>query len=194
LLVLEGVKDDTVLTNRNGKWRVKSTHKAFENEFFALFEDDVIKPTGENGTYAWIKFKTGASVLPIDDEGYVYVTRQFRYAIGRHDLEIVSGSVEGEGALDAAKRELKEELGIEAEEWIDMGSVYSLTSITQSCSRQFIARKLKFGEQETEGTEDIEQIKLTLEQAVDMVLNGEITDGDSCILILKAHAMKEKWQ
>ena len=89
---------------------------------------------------------------------------------------------------------LKEELGIEADEWIDLGSVYSITSITQSCSRQFIARNLRFGDQETEGTEEIEPVKLTLDHAVEMVINGEITDGDSCILIMKAHAMKEKWQ
>ena len=194
LLAKKDMKDYTAAARHNGKWQVRSTKKTFENEFFALFEDDVVKPTGEDGKYAWIKFKTGASILPIDDEGNVYITRQFRYAIGRHDLEIVSGSVEGEGALDAAKRELKEELGIDAEEWSDMGCVYSMTSITQSCSRQFIARNLKFGEQETEGTEDIEPVKLTLDKAVEMVLNGEITDGDSCILILKAHAMKEKWQ
>jgi 8-oxo-dGTP pyrophosphatase MutT (NUDIX family) len=188
------MRDDSAEHKQNGKWQIKSTQKLFENPFFAVFEDDVVKPTGDNGKYAIVRFKTGASVLPIDDEENVYITRQFRYAIGRHDLEIVAGSVDGESALDAAKRELKEELGIEAAEWKDLGSVYSLTSITHSCSRQFIARKLTFTEQETEGTEDIEPVKLTLEQAFEMVLNGEITDGDSCILILKARALKEKWQ
>lgn len=188
------MRNDTTGHRQNGKWLIKSTQKIFENPFFAVFEDDVVKPTGDDGKYALIKFKTGASVLPIDDEENIYITRQFRYAIGRDDIEIVSGSIDGEGALDAAKRELKEELGIEAEEWIDLGAVYSLTSITQSCSRQFIARKLAFGDQKTEGTEDIEPVKLTLEQAHTMVLNGEITDGDTCILLLKAHALKEKWQ
>lgn len=130
----------------------------------------------------------------MDDEDNVYLTRQFRYAIGRHDLEIVAGSIEGEGALEGAKRELKEELGIEASEWIDLGSIYSLTSITQSCSRQFIAKRLRFGEQETEGTEDIEPIKLKLTDALDMVLKGEITDGDTCILVLKAASLNEKRQ
>ena len=194
MLGSKAMKDDSTGHRQNGKWLIKSTQKIFENPFFSVFEDDVVKPTGDDGKYAIVRFKTGASVLPIDDEDNVYITRQFRYAIGRHDIEIVSGSIDGEGALDAAKRELKEELGIEAEDWIDLGSVYSLTSITQSCSRQFIARKLTIGKQETEGTEDIEPVKLTLEQAFEMVLNGEITDGDSCIMILKARALKEKWQ
>jgi 8-oxo-dGTP pyrophosphatase MutT (NUDIX family) len=187
---LELMKDDSSTNRRNGEWIIKSTRKIFENPFFAVFEDDVIKPTGDDGKYATVRFKTGVAVLPIDDVDNVYLTNQFRYAIGRNDLEVVAGSIDGEGALDAAKRELKEELGIEAEEWTDLGSIYSITSITQSTSRQFIARKLTFGEQETEGTEDIELVKMQLCQACEMVHRGEITDGDTCILILKAAAMK----
>jgi len=178
--------------SQNGKWTIKSTRKIFENPFFAVFEDDVEKPDGEDGQYATIRFNDGASILPIDDESNIYLTRQFRYAIGRHDLEVVAGSIDGEGALDTPQRELKEELGIEATEWSDLGSDYSLTSITQSCSRQFIARKLTFGEQEPEGTEDIEPVKLKLSDAVQMVMAGEITDTDTCLLILKASLLDSK--
>jgi ADP-ribose pyrophosphatase len=188
------MKDDATEYHQNGKWTIRSTKKIFENAFFAVFEDDVQKPTGEDGKYATIRFNPGAAVLPIDDEENVYLTRQFRYAIGRHDIEIVAGSIDGEGAMDAAKRELKEELGIEAADWLDLGSIYALTSITQSCSRQFIARGLTFRNQETEDTEDIEPVKLTLSEAHDMVLRGDITDGDTCILVMKAVALKEKWQ
>lgn len=184
------MKDNSSNNRRNGSWIIKSTKKIFENHFFAVFEDDVIKPTGDDGKYATVRFKTGVAVLPVDDDDNVYLTNQFRYAIGRSDLEVVAGSIDGEGALDAAKRELKEELGIQAEEWADLGSIYSITSITQSTSRQFIARKLTFGEQETEGTEDIEPVKMQLADACKMVHRGEITDGDTCILILKAAAMK----
>ena len=186
------MKGESSNSKQNGDWIIRSTKKIFENPFFAVFEDDVIKPTGYQGKYATIQFKTGVAVLPIDDEGNVYLTHQFRYAIGRDDVEVMAGSIEGEGALDAAKRELKEELGIEAEDWHDLGSIFSLTSITRSTSRQSIARGLTFGEQETEGTESIEPIKLKLAQAFEMVLAGEITDADTCILILKAAAINEK--
>jgi ADP-ribose pyrophosphatase len=186
------MKGDRTGHFKRGKWLIKSTRKIFENAFFAVFEDDVVKPTGDEGKYATIRFKDGVSVLPIDYEENVYLTRQFRYAIGRDDIEVLAGSVDGEGALDAAKRETKEELGIEAAEWLDVGTVHSLTSITRCTSRQFIARGLKFGDQETEGTEDIEPMKLNLSEAHRMVLNGEITDGDTCLLIMKAVALKEK--
>jgi 8-oxo-dGTP pyrophosphatase MutT (NUDIX family) len=186
------MKGESSNNKHRGEWIIKSTKKVFENHFFAVFEDDVIKPTGDDGKYATIRFKSGVAILPVDDDGNIYLTRQFRYAIGRQDLEVVAGSIEGEGALEAAKRELKEELGIEAEEWSDLGTIYSLTSITQSTSRQFIARKLTFGEQETEGTESIEPVKLKLFEACDMVHRGEITDADTCILVLKAAAIEQK--
>ena len=188
------MKGEAGKPTNNGNWAIKSTRKIFENAFFAVFEDNVIKPTGDDGKYATIRFKPGASVLAIDDDDNAYLTRQYRYAIGRHDLEVVAGSIEGEGALEAAKRELKEELGIEADEWLDAGTVHSLTSVTQCESRLFVARGLTIREQETEGTEDIEPVKLKLAEAYDMVMRGEITDGDTCILIMKAIAMTEKKQ
>ena len=171
---------------QRGKWRVMSTRKIFENPFFAVFEDDVVKPTGDEGKYATVRFKEGVAVLPIDDEGNVYLTRQFRYAINRDDIEVLAGSVEGEGALDAGKRETKEELGIEASQWTDVGAVHSLTSTARCTSRQFIARGLSFGESHNEGTEDIERMKIRLADALEMVRCGEITDGDTCLLIMKA--------
>ena len=179
---------------QNGNWEIRSTRQVFANAFFAVFEDDVIKPTGDDGKYATIRFNPGVSVLPIDDDGNVYLTRQFRYAIGRDDIEAVAGSIEGEGALAGAKRELKEELGIEANDWIDLGISYSVTSIAQCSSRHFIALGLTFGEQETEGTEEIEACKMSLGEAFDMVMGGTITDGDTSLLILKAVALNEKRQ
>jgi len=171
---------------QRGKWRVRSTEKIFENAFFAVFEDEVIKPTGDEGKYATVRFKEGVAVLPIDDDDNVYLTRQFRYAINRADIEVLAGSVEGEGDLDAAKRETKEELGIEATRWIDVGTVHSLTSTARCTSRQFIARGLSFGEPHNEGTEDIELMKIRLSDALEMVRSGDITDGDTCLLIMKA--------
>ena len=178
----------------NGKWTVISTREIYGNDFFTVFEDDVVKPTGDDGKYATIHFKSGVAVLPIDNDDNIYLTKQFRYAIDRDDIEVAAGSIDGENALEAAKRETKEELGIEADEWIDVGTVHSLTSITKCSSHQFIARTLKVGKQETEGTEDIEIVKLSLDDAYQMVLRNEITDADTSILILKAMSLKEKRQ
>jgi 8-oxo-dGTP pyrophosphatase MutT (NUDIX family) len=175
------------MKRKNGNWTIKDRRKVFENSFFKVFEDDVIQPDGQDGKYATICFVRGVSVLPMDDDGFIYITRQFRYAIGREDLEVVSGAIETEEPLKAAKREAKEELGIEAEEWTDLGKIESDTSITNSTAHLFLARRLSFGEPEREGTEQIETVKMKFDEALDKVMNGEITHGQTVTLILKAN-------
>ncbi len=172
---------------KNGNWTIKETRKIFENDFFKVFEDEVIQPDGKDGKYATICFVRGVAVLPVDDKGFVYLTKQFRYAIERDDLEVVSGAVETEEPLEAARREAKEELGIEAEEWTPLGRIESDTSITNSTADLFLARKLSFGKPEREGTEQIETIKMKFDEALEKVMSGEITHGQTVVLILKAN-------
>ena len=177
---------DLTMEKKNGNWTIKRTRKIFENDFFKVFEDDVVQPDGKDGKYATIRFVGGVSVLPVDDDRYIYLTKQFRYALGREDLEVVSGAVEEEEPLEAARREAKEELGIEAAEWTDLGAIENDTSITDSRAQLFLARGLTFTEPEREGTEQIETVKMKFEDALDKVLKGEITHGQTVALILKA--------
>jgi ADP-ribose pyrophosphatase len=152
-----------------------------------VIEDRVIKPDGERGTFTVARMLPGVSVLALDEEGFVYLTREFRYAVGRESLEVVSGAIdEGEEPQDAARRELHEELGIEADEWIDMGTVDAITSQVLCPVRIFLARRLKFGESEQEGAEIIEPVKMRFEEALSAVLESHITHSLSCVLILKA--------
>lgn len=176
----------THMEKKKGRWTVKDTHKRFENEFFTVYEDDVIQPDGKPGTYATIKFPAGVAVLPVDDDGNVYLTKQFRYALGRYSIEAVSGAMDGDEPLDAAKRETGEETGIRASEWEELGKIETDTSITNSTSHLFLCRGLEFGKPHREGTEDIELVKMHIEDAVRKVLNGEITNGQTVALLLKA--------
>lgn len=174
------------MTKKNGNWTIKETNKRFENDFFKVYEDKVIQPDGKNGKYATLEFVPGISVLPIDDENYVYLTEQFRYSAGRKTLEVVAGAVEDETPMRAAKRELKEELGITAKEFIKLGKIQLDHSIIKSESTQYMARGLTFGETNKDSSEEMKTVKIKFEEAVEKVLNGEITHAPSCILILKA--------
>ena len=90
----------------------------------------------------------------VDGEGFAQLVRPFRYAIERESIEVVNGAIdEGEEPLDAARRELQEELGIEAGEMLDLGPLDADTSQVLSPSRLFLARELKFSEPNPEGTE-----------------------------------------
>jgi ADP-ribose pyrophosphatase len=174
----------------NGPWKIKSTTARYRSELIELDEDEVIKPNGEPGTYAVARIKPGVSVLPLDDDGNVYLAKDFRYAVGRKTLEAVAGGIdEGEPERDAARRELKEELGIEADDFVELGSVDPMPSLVDSPSHLFLATgRLRFKEKELEAGENVRTVKLKLQEAVRMVLQSEITHGSSCVLILRADA------
>ena len=103
---------------------------------------------------------------------------------------MVCGAIDGETTLDAAKRETKEELGIEAKEWTSLGKIQTDTSITNSTSHLFLARNLSFGDPEREPTENIETVEMPLREAFEKVNSGEITNGPTCVLILKAASLQ----
>jgi 8-oxo-dGTP pyrophosphatase MutT (NUDIX family) len=174
------------MERKNGNWTIKETEKVFDNEFFKVFEDKVVRPSGDDGTYGVIEFVPGVSILPIDDENFVYLTEQFRYAAGRNTLEVVAGGIEDEEPLEAAKREVKEELGIIAEEIEEIATIHLDHSIIKAATTLFVARKLSFGETDRDDAEEMKMVKISFKEAVDKVLNGEITHAPSCILLMRA--------
>jgi len=181
-----------VMERKNGNWTIKETEKKFGNDFFKVFEDKVIQPDGKDSSYATIEFVSGVSILPIDDEDFVYLTKQFRYVAGENTLEVVAGGIEDEKAIEAAKREIKEELGITAEELTELGPIQLDNSIIKAQTTLFIARKLTFGETDRDDSEEMEMVKISFREAVEKVLNGEITHAPSCVLLLKAWLEKSE--
>lgn len=94
--------------------------------------------------------------------------------------------------MTRTKREIKEELGIEADQWINLGAAQTDTSIVNCPAHFFVARKLKFGAPEREGAEVMRTVKISFDEAVEKVLSGEIKHALSCVLILKAKLKAKK--
>ena len=175
------------MEKKNGNWTIKDTKKIFENDFFAVYEDDVLKPDDKPGKYATVQLVPGVCVLPVDDEDFVYLTEQFRYVAGRDSTEVVAGSIEeDESPLEAAKRELKEEVGITAQEITEIGVVQLDNSMLKNEVTFFVAKKLSFEKPERDETEEMKTVKIKFREAVEKVLNGEINHSLSRALILQA--------
>jgi 8-oxo-dGTP pyrophosphatase MutT (NUDIX family) len=135
------------MNRTNGPWLVEATIQKYKNEWLDVCEDKVIGPDGQPGSFATVKMSPGVSVLAINEEDEVYLTSEYRYAIEQESLEVVSGAIDGsELPESAARRELREELGIVAERWVDVGTVHPLTSIIHAPARLFIASGLSFFE------------------------------------------------
>ena len=171
----------------NGPWKIKDSAVKYKNPWISVREDQIIRPDGQDGIFGVVEMVAGVSVLPLDDEAFVYLTKEFHYAIEQDSIEVVSGAIDkNETALEAAKRELKEELGLEAKKWIDLGKIDPFTTVVKSPATMYLAKDINFSTANPEGTEKIDILKVKFDEAVRMVMNSEITHGPSCVLILKA--------
>ncbi len=175
---------------QHGPWQIVARTEVYRDPWVELDRDDVIRPDGRPGTHVVVRLMPGVSVLPIDDSGTVYLTEEFHYAVGRTTIEAVSGGIEaGEEPQSSARRELEEELGITADQWLDLGLCDPFTSVVTSPTRLYLARGLSFGAANLEGTERIRCQAVSLAEAVAMVLDSRITHAPSCLLIMKAYYM-----
>lgn len=133
----------------------------------------------------------GASaVLPIDEDGNTYLVRQYRIPLDKVLLEIPAGKLDsfGEDRLEAAKRELKEETGLEAKEWTLLNDMYSSAGFTNEMISIYMARDLTFGESRPDEDEFLNIVKMPVEEAYNMVVRGEIRDSKTIAALCIAKA------
>jgi len=171
----------------NNNWIRLSEKKEYENPWISVSEHQVINPSGNNGIYGVVHFKNLAiGIVPMDDEGHIYMVGQYRYVLGKFSLEIP----EGGGPLDtdpleSAKRELKEETGLEAVSWEKLFEMDTSNSVTDERAIVYLATGLMQGDASPEETEELTVSKIHLNDAYQMVLDGVITDSISVVAILK---------
>ena len=171
-----------------GPWTVNNTSLRYKSEWVEVSEDQIARPGCFEGTFTVVRLKRGVSVLAMDDDESVYLTREYRYAVEQDSVEVVSGAIDGDGTEEeAARRELKEELGIVANEWIAMGMVHPMTSQLNAPAHMFIARDLQFESSQPDASELIEMVKMPMAGVVKLVMESKITHAPSCVLILKAN-------
>ena len=154
-----------------------------------LHRDRVLLPNGKEGVREYLRHMGAACVVPLTNDGRVVTVKQFRYPFDDVLTEIPAGKLDGpdEDPLDAARRELREETGAEADEMIYLGAFYPSCAYTDEVIHMYLARGLRFGECSLDDDEFL-NVKLTpLEQAVAAVLDGAIKDGKTQTALLKAY-------
>jgi 8-oxo-dGTP pyrophosphatase MutT (NUDIX family) len=171
-------------------WRTLGSRKVYENPWISVREDSVIRPDGEPGIYGVVHYKnTAVGVLPVEGN-HVYLVGQYRYPLERYSWEIPEGGCpKDEEPLRAAKRELREETGLEARNWRMLGEAHLSNSVADEYAVWFLATGLVPGEQQPEGTEILGVRRVPLREAVAMARDGRITDALST-LALTTYALK----
>ena len=166
----------------------KESKEIFDGVILHVFRDTVTLPNGNETGRELVRHVGAVAVVPVDDDGNVYIERQYRYPIDSVITEIPAGKLDSasEDRLEAAKRELKEETGITAAEWTDMGVYYPAAAYSDEKINIYLARKLSFGEQKLDDDEFLNIRSAPLEMLVEDVMSGKITDGKTQVGILKA--------
>lgn len=168
-------------------WQRLSSKTVYENDWMQVREDDVINPGGGRNAYGHVHFKNRAvAIIPLDDQDNTWLVGQERYTLDDYSWELpMGGAPLGEEPLAAAQRELLEETGITARNWTELMRLHTSNSITDELGLVFIATDLSIGEPDFEETEDLAIRKLPVDDAVQMALDGEITDAISVAALLR---------
>ncbi len=164
-----------------------SSTEIFDGVAIHLYKDEILLPDGNKSVREIIRHPGAVCVIPITDDGEIIFVNQFRYAFNKVTLEIPAGKLEkGEDHLEAALRELSEETGLSAKNVVPMGELYTNPALLDEIIYMYLATDLREGKQHLDDGEFINTIKIPLKKAVEMVMNGEIRDSKTQVMILKA--------
>ena len=170
-----------------GRFVRHSRRVAYENAWITVWHDEVSRPDGSPGIYGVVHFgNLAAGVVALDDDDRIMLVGQHRYTLDRESWEIPEGGVPPtETALEGIQRELREETGLEAREWRELGRLDLSNSVTDEEAVLFEAHGLHHGEAAPEATESIAIRWVPFDDAVAMVRDGAITDAMSVAAILR---------
>ncbi len=176
----------------NFEEKTLNTDVIFEGRIITVHVDDVELPDGTKAKREVVEHSGGVCVAALTDNDELLFVRQYRYPYKRELLELPAGKLEkGENPLEAGIRELEEECGVIAEKVFSLGTVYPTVAYCSEIIHLYGATGLRKTEQHLDMGEFLSVERKPLDEAVRMVMNGEISDSKTVALVLKIAKLKE---
>lgn len=163
----------------------------FHGQILHVRKDTVRLPNGGTASRELIVHVGAVCVVPVTEDGQVYVERQFRYPLGQVITEIPAGKLDSqtEDILAAAKRELQEETGLTADRWTELGLYYPAAAYSDEVITMYLAQGLHKGTQALDADEFLDVQLLPLEKLIQDIMEGRVPDGKTQVAVLKAARM-----
>ena len=163
------------------------SQEIFDGVILHVWKDTVELPNGKPAVREVIRHVGAVGVVPLTDDGKVIMERQFRYPLNRIVAEIPAGKLDSltEDRLSAAKRELEEETGYTAKQWLSLGDYYPAAAYCDERITLYLATGLELGTRHLDADEFLNFEAIPLAQLVEDVMAGRITDGKTQVAILK---------
>ncbi len=159
----------------------------YKGKIVHLHIDDVELVDGSRAKREIVEHDGGVTVIPVDNDGNVYCVRQYRYAFGDSIIETPAGKLEkGEDPFECARRELSEETGFTAGEYVYLGEFYPSPGYCHEKLYAYLALNLSKGKAHLDEGEFLDVVKFSLDELVDMVMRNELSDAKTIIAVLKA--------
>lgn len=169
-----------------------ASREVYRGRILRVREDTVLLPNGKEGRREVVEHPGGVGILALDGDD-VLLVRQYRYAFSRVLTEIPAGKREpGEAPSVTARRELKEEIGAEAEKWTELGALIASPGCYGETLYLYMAQELAFGTTHPDEDEFLEVLRLPFDEAVAQCMSGQMTDAKTVAAILKAKILLKR--
>src|SRR5690349_21894489 len=140
--------------------------------------DQVRLPNGHSSQREYVVHPGAVVVVPLLPNGHVVLEKQFRYPLHQVFIELPAGKIDaGEDILVTGQRELLEETGYSATDWVKLGHQHPCIGYSNEVIHIYLARGLTAGEHQRDDDESLEVFELGFDECLQMVQNGQITDG-----------------
>jgi ADP-ribose pyrophosphatase len=144
-------------------------------------------PDGKSVQLDWVGHPGAAAVVAVDDSGRLCLLRQYRPVMGAWMWEIPAGKRDdGEALAVTARRELTEETGLHADQWVDLGPIWPSPAFCDEVIHLYAACDLSSGDSCPDEDEHLEVHWVTPAALSAMIRSGEILDSKTLAALMRA--------